>query len=33
MSLRYPPDSVTDAERILIRLRRSDIGNPEGFQI
>jgi len=33
MSFRYPPDSVADAERHLIRLRRSKIGKPEGFQI
>ena len=33
MSSRYPPDSVADAGRHLIRLWQSKIGNPEGFQI
>jgi len=32
MSFSYPPDSAADAERHLIRLRRSEIGNPAGFQ-
>jgi len=33
MSLRYPPESMADAGRHLIRRRRSTIGNPKGFQI
>jgi hypothetical protein len=33
MSFRYPPENVADAGWHLIRLRRSKIGNPEGFQI